>query len=159
QTLAGDDTNHVPLPLPLTAQPNWLVPTHTDALGVVAQGTVPIVMDISALNGDPDVLGFPLQGNGAAAVLEAPERAPGIFFGFPEAQGPFPDTGVGDASVDLAAVADTNPFDGAVSSDTGDVWALSVDPSGPYAPITLTPGAAGTINVTITPDAQKGSIV
>jgi hypothetical protein len=159
QTLVGSDTNNVPLPLPLTAQPNWIVPPHTDQFTVVAQGTVPIVMDISAATGDPDVLGFPLPGNGAAVVLEAPEVAPGFFFALPEAQGPFPESGVGNASVDLAAVANTNPFDSAVSSDTGDAWAQSVNPSAPYAPITLVPGASGAINVTITPNAPKNSIV
>jgi hypothetical protein len=159
QTLLGSDTDNVPLPLPLDAQPNWLVPTHTDTLAVVAQGTVPIVMDTSYLTGDPDVLGFPMPNNGSAAILQDPEVAPGFFFGLPEAQGPFPDTGVGTASVNLAAVANTNPFDSAVTSDTGDVWAGTVDPTASYTPITLAPGAGGTINVTITPDAPKNTKV
>jgi hypothetical protein len=159
QTLLGSGTDNVPLPLSLNAQPNWLVPTHTDTLAVVAQGTVPIVMDTAFLTGDPDVLGFPMPDNGSAAVLQDPEVAPGFFFGLPEAQGPFPDTGVGTASVNLAAVANTNPFDTAVTSDTGDIWATSVDPNASYAPITLAPGASGTINVTITPNAPKNTIV
>ena len=52
QQLLGSDVNNVPLPLSLTAQPNWLVPTNTNALVVGAQGTVPITMDVSwALRG------------------------------------------------------------------------------------------------------------
>jgi hypothetical protein len=49
--------NNVTLPLSLRAQPNWLIPTNTNALAVAAQGTVPITMDVSWLFGDPDVLG------------------------------------------------------------------------------------------------------
>ncbi len=47
QALLGSDVNNVALPLSLTAQPNWLVPTGTDSLTVLAQGTVPITMDAS----------------------------------------------------------------------------------------------------------------
>ena len=50
QLLLGSDVNNVPLPLSLTAQPNWLVPTNTNALVVGAQGTVPITMDVSWTN-------------------------------------------------------------------------------------------------------------
>jgi subtilisin family serine protease len=35
QELLGADVNNVPLPLSLFAQPNWLVPTNTDALAVL----------------------------------------------------------------------------------------------------------------------------
>ena len=83
--------------------------------------------------------------------------APGFFFGLPEATGPFtaPTTG----TVNLAAVANTNPFDSAVTSTSGDVWAQSVNASAPYSPLTLNPGQTGTITLTITPNAPKGTVV
>jgi subtilisin family serine protease len=159
QLLLGADVNGVSLPLSLAAQPNWLVPPGTDSLIVAAQGTVPITMDISAANGDPDVLGASI-GNAASARLTDPEIAPGFFFGLPEATGPFGAGGVvTGASVNLAAVADTNPFDSAVSADTGDVWALSVNPTAPYTPLSLGPGETGTITLTFTPSGPKGQVV
>jgi subtilisin family serine protease len=156
QQLLGADVNNVPLPLSLAAQPNWLVPTNTNALAVAAQGTVPITMDVSWAFGDPDVLGVSF-GNDSAAALVAPEVAPGFFFGLPEATGPFTTGTTG--TVNLAAVANTNPFDSAVTSTSGDVWAQSVNASAPYTPLTLTPGATGTITLTFTPSAPKGTVV
>jgi Subtilase family len=156
QLLLGSDVNDVALPLSLTAQPNWLVPTNTNALVVGAQGTVPITMDVGAQFGDPDVLGLSF-GNNSVASLTAPEVAPGIFFGIPEATGPFTSGTTG--TVNLAAVANTNPFDSAVTSTSGDVWAQSVDATAPYTPLTLDPGQTGTITLTITPSAPKGTVV
>jgi hypothetical protein len=159
QALLGSGVNNVPLPLSLAAQPNWLIPASTDALAVAAQGTVPITMDVSWAFGDPDVLASPADSTGmnVAASLAAPEVAPGFFFGLPEAAGPF--TAHTNGTVNLAAVAHTNPFDPAVTSTSGDVWAQSVDPNAPYSPLTLGPGQTGTITLTITPNAAKGTVV
>jgi len=156
QELLGADVNNVPLPLSLFAQPNWLVPTNTDLLAVAAQGTVPITMDVSWEYGDPDVLGASF-GNNSVAVLTAPEIAPAFFFGLPEATGPF--ASATNGTVNLAAVANTNPFDSAVSASSGDVWAQSVNASAPYTPLSLGPGQTGTITLTFTPNAPKGTVV
>ena len=40
QQLLGSDVNNVGLPLSLTAQPNWLVPTNTNLLTVAAPFTL-----------------------------------------------------------------------------------------------------------------------
>ena len=156
QELLGSDVNNVPLPLSLFAQPDWLVPPGTNALIVAAQATAPITMDASWAFGDPDFLGVSF-GNNSVAALAAPEVAPGVFFGIPEATGPFT-TGT-TATVNLAAVANTNPFDSAVTSTSGDVWAQSVNPNAPYSPLTLGPGQTGAITLTITPNAPKGTVV
>ncbi|HEY7144793.1 MAG TPA: S8 family serine peptidase [Streptosporangiaceae bacterium] len=156
QSLLGSDVNNVPLPLSLSAQPDWLIPTNTSRLTVAAQGTVPITMDVSWLFGDPDVLGSS-AGNASVAALAAPEVAPGFFFGLPEATGPFAAHTTG--TVNLAAVANTNPFDSAVSASSGDVWAFSVDPNASYTPLSLGPGQSGTITLTFIPNAPKGSVV
>jgi subtilisin family serine protease len=159
QQILGSDVNAVPLPLPLSAQPNWLVPTGTNSLTVAAQATVPITMDISAENGDPDRLGIP-SGNSNVANVSDPEVAPGFFFGLPDPTGPFPPTGVAAGStVNLTAVANTNPFDLAVSASSGDVWAESVNAAVPYTPLSLAPGQSGTITLTITPTAAPGTVV
>jgi hypothetical protein len=73
------------------------VPTGTDSLPVIAKGTVPITMDISIPNGDPDVLGVSAGDVSFAKLIApeiAPEIAPGVFFAFPEGTGPFPAGGV-----------------------------------------------------------------
>jgi subtilisin family serine protease len=159
QLLLGSGASKVPLPLSLTAQPNWFVPTNTNNVTVVAVGSVPIAMETSFFSGDPDVGGVSV-GNSAVSRLAAPELAPGFYFGLLDPTGPFPLTGVGSgASVSLAAIANTNPFDSGVSADTGDVWAQSVDATAPYSPLTLAPGQTGTIAVTITPTARKGTVV
>ena len=63
------DANNVGLPLSLSAQLNWLVPTNTNKLTVLAQGTVPITMETPFFSGDPDVGGVSF-GNSAASTLE-----------------------------------------------------------------------------------------
>jgi hypothetical protein len=119
-------------------------------------------METSFFSGDPDVGGVSAtpDGHNAVSILNAPELAPSFYFALPEATGPFPNGGVGSgATVDLAAVATTNPFDAAVSADTGDLWAASVDPNATYSPLTLGPGGSGKITLTITPNASRGSVV
>jgi subtilisin family serine protease len=154
QELLGNGTNDVALP-PSFA-PWWPVPTNTSQLTVAAQGTVPITMDVSWISGDPDVAGRSF-GDNSVATLTAPEVAPGLFFGLPEATGPF--TAAATGTVNLAAVADTNPFDAAVTASTGDVWAETVNADAPYTPLTLAPGHTGTITLTFTPSAPKGTLV
>jgi hypothetical protein len=159
--LLGADVVDVGLPLSLNAQPNWLVPPLTDQLIVGAQATVPFVLEVSAANGDPDVLGADLGSNFSLAVVAGAEVFPGFFFALPEPAGPFPARGIGkNAKVSLAALAETNAFDSAVTSDTGDVWQQAVDPeAAPYTPLTLRPGQSGTINVAFTPNAPSGTVV
>jgi subtilisin family serine protease len=156
QELLGSDVNNVPLPLSLFAQPNWLVPPGTNALIVAAQATAPITMDASWAFGDPDFLGVSF-GNNSVAAFAAPEVAPGFFFGIPEATGPF--TAPTTATVNLAAVANTNPFDSAVTASSGDVWAFSVNPNATYTPVSIGPGQTATIMLTFTPNAPKGTVV
>lgn len=157
QQLLGFGSSAVPLPL--SSAPNWFVPTGTDKLTVTGQGTVPITMDVQSEQGDPDVLGAS-SGNTSVATLSAPELAPGFFFASPAATGPFGASGVGaGATAQLTAVAHTNPFDFAIAATSGDVWAFSVSPSATYTPLSLAPGQSGTITLTLTPNAAKGTVV
>lgn len=131
QQLLGFGAGSVQLPLSSSARPTWLVPTGTNKLIVTGQGKVPITTDVSAAQGDPDLLGVS-SGNNAVATLSAPELAPGFFVASPAATGPFATGGVGGAAVQLTAVAKSNPFDSAVAASSGDVWALSVNPAASY---------------------------
>jgi hypothetical protein len=93
-------------------------------------------------------------------IASAPELAPNLWFALPEAQGPTPPEGIGNATVDLSAAVNTNSFDTAVSSSTGNAWMrLAIDNSAPYSPLTLNPGESGTITLTLTPNAPRGTVV
>jgi hypothetical protein len=71
-----------------------------------------------------------------AVVISGTELFSGFFFGLPELKGPFPAGGIVSATGDLAAVAVTNPSDSAVTANSGDVWAVGVDPNATYTPLT-----------------------
>jgi hypothetical protein len=160
QPLLGYGATGVGLPLSLQAQPFFFVPPSSDRLTVGAQATVPITMEISPSFGGPDILGTPLPQNSNLAEATAPELAPGPWFALPEPKGPFPPNGLGPATADVAATAETNAFDPAVAATSGNAWIqVSVDNSAPYTPMTLNPGQSGTITVTITPGAAKGTVV
>jgi hypothetical protein len=158
--LLAQGATNVALPLSLVSQPTFVVPTGTDRVVVAAQGSVPIVMSIQAGFGGPRRAGTSLPGNFSVATDSAPQVAPGVWAALPEEQGPFDATaGAPHATANLAVVAETRLFDGAVSSSSGDVWKQTVDASAPYTPLTLAPGATGTIAVVFTPDAAPGTVV
>jgi hypothetical protein len=159
QVLVGSGTNNVGLPLSLSAQPNWLVPPGTNAFSTFAQANIPITSEVSFFSGDPDVAGVSF-GDAAVTREFAPELAPGFYFGLPEPTCPCGATGVPAGSkANLAGVANTYPFDTSVTSNTGDVWESSVDPSAPYSPLSLAPGQTGLITLTFTPSGRRGQVV
>lgn len=146
----------VPEPLPSTANPHWLVPTDTDKLTITADSTLPITFDINSDNNDPEELGVS-SGHDSVATATAPELAPGQEWAAPSPTGPFSAAVTGTTS--LIAVATANAFDSAVTSSTGDAWALTVNAGARYTPLTLAPGRSGTITLIITPNAPKGTVV
>ena len=145
-----------PEPMPASVNPHWLVPTDTNQLIGISQATMPIFFDFNSDNNDPEALGFPF-GNNSVAQLADPEVAPGQFWAASEPTGPFSGPVAGSANITMMAI--TNPFDSAVSASTGDIWAQTVNASAPYTPMTLDPGQSGTITLTITPNAPKGTVV
>jgi hypothetical protein len=64
------------------------VPTHADALTIVASSTVPIGMTMSDPFGASAVPAVP-AGSAATAHLALPAIAPGVWFGAPALVGPF----------------------------------------------------------------------
>lgn len=146
----------VPEPLPATVNPHWLVPTDTSKLTVTAHSTLPITFDMNSDNNDPEELGVS-SGNDSVATAKAPELSPGQEWGAPDPTGPFSAAVTGTTK--LVAVATTNPFDSAITSSTGDAWALTINASARYTPLTLAPGQSGTITLTITPNAPMGTVV
>jgi hypothetical protein len=155
--LSAGTTN---VPLPLVTQPSFVVPTGTDRVVVAAQGSVPIAQSIQAGFGGPRRLGVSQPGNFSIATDAAPQIAPGTWFALPEEQGPFdPAAGAPHATANIAVVAETRVFDMAATPSTGDVWRQTVSAAAPYTPLTLAPGATGTITVVFAPTAPAGTVV
>jgi hypothetical protein len=146
----------VPEPMPRGVNPHWLVPTDTSRLIGISRATLPITYDFNSDNNDPEALGVSV-GNNAVAQLAAPEIAPGQFWAASEPTGPFSGPVTGSAKLTMVAI--TNPFATTIAASTGDVWAQTVNASAPYTPMTLAPGQSGTITLTITPNAPKGTVV
>jgi hypothetical protein len=146
----------VPEPITAAVNPHWLVPADTRRLVATAHGTRPLSFDINSDDNDPEELGVS-SGNDSVATHAEPELAPGQEWAAPEPVCPCPAPVSGTTS--LSAVATANAFDGAVTASTGDVWAQTVSASAPYTPMTLKPGQSGTIKLTITPSAPKGTVV
>jgi hypothetical protein len=153
--------NPTTVQVPITGQtptPAFLIPTDSDQLVVVANGSEPIQMDINPNFGGPDIEATSFA-DAAVAVDTAPEVTPGAWFALPTQVGPFGTGAVTPSQVDTAAAVETNQFDGAVTSDTGDLWLAAIDASAPFSPLILDPGQTGTITVTITPSGASGTVV
>jgi hypothetical protein len=146
----------VPQPVPGNANPHFLVPTDTTKVVTTALGTLPLVMDVNSDDNDPEVLASS-SGNNAVATFTTPEAAPGQEWIGIDPQGPFSAPASGTANVSM--VATTSAFDSAITSSTGDAWALSFNAQATYTPLTLAPGQSGAITITITPNARKGTVV
>ena len=146
----------VPEPMVASGNPHWLVPTDTSGLIITARSTLPIKFDINSDNNDPEELGVSF-GNNSVATAIARELSPGQEWVAAEPTCPCPAPVSG--TTNITAVAITNPFDSAITSSTGDEWARAVNASAPYTPMTLAPGQSGTITLTITPNAAKGTVV
>jgi Subtilase family/Peptidase inhibitor I9 len=145
-----------PAPMPPTVNPHWLIPTDTSGLIGAASATVPISFDMNADDNDPEEQGAS-SGDNSVATHTAPELSVGQEWAAPQPECPCSAPVNGTSNVVMIAIA--NPFDSAISASTGDMWAQTVDASAPYTPLTLAPGQSGTITLTITPSAPKGTVV
>ncbi|MBV9050104.1 MAG: S8 family serine peptidase, partial [Solirubrobacterales bacterium] len=158
-SLTSPDTT-VPLNVTKNA-PLYLIPSHSTAWTGVATttGSTPIQFDLGAPWGDPDVAST--VGTQVSASFAAPEVAPGLTGMFPTVVGPFGPTGAPTEPVHTTLTVATSPFDAAVSSQTGDLWLASTDPSQltGFSPVIVGPGQTGTIPVTITPSGPSGTHV
>jgi hypothetical protein len=138
--------------------PVFLVPPDTGQLAAVAIATDRVQIDVAPTFGSPDLEGVSFA-DASVAVVSAPEVAPGLWFAAPTPVGPFPASGAPPEAAAVAAAVETNLFDTSVTPDTGDLWLSSIVASAPYRPLVLEPGQSGTMTVTITPAAPRGTVV
>jgi hypothetical protein len=156
------------LPLPLTVQfaPQWLVPTQTSSVSVSANATLPIMFDFSPFPGDPDIASTgsspgPLCADTESASYTAAGGTvtAGGWLSLPSECGPYP-TGAPAGTLNYVNMtAQTKQFDATVTSDTGDLWLQSTNPSAPFSPVIIKPGQSAIIDVTITPAGAKNTKV
>jgi hypothetical protein len=148
------------VPVPQDIPLRYRVPTECVRVTASATATAPIDVDLVSITGEPEALGRSDGRRPAVASIRAAQVGPGPWLVFADLVGPFPPDGVPPATADFAVTARGQAFDPAVTSSTGDVWLGSVQASPPpFTPLVLGPGATGTITVTITPSAPRGTVV
>lgn len=140
----------------------FFVPTQVSGIRFVAKSTVPIQMDAyndAGYNvggtGSPDLFAKKTAANTVTASLSEPEIPYGPWIVVPGLIGPYGAGGAPTEPVSTAAYALMLPFDPAMSSDSGDAWADLTLGTQTYNPLVLASGQAGTITVTIAPDAAQ----
>jgi hypothetical protein len=146
--------------LPLaTGEPQWLVPTQSSSVHTVANASVPVVFDWGPDQGDPDL--FSTAGTTATATYTPTGGTvqPGFWFSGPDEIGPFGPSGATAGTVTASMDVVAKAFDGAVTSDTGDLWLASVNPAASFSPVVINPGQTAVVNVTITPSGAPGTVV
>jgi hypothetical protein len=150
--------------VPLTGAsnfPTYLVPTHSTQFTEVASttGSTPIILDSSSPWGDPEVASS--VGNPVSVTLTANPLTQSEWSVVPNVVGPFGATAAPNESAATTMSVATAPFDSAVTSQTGDLWLASTDPSqlNGLSPVFVGPHQTGTIPVTITPSGSSGSQV
>jgi hypothetical protein len=140
----------------------FVVPPQTSAIQFTAQSTVPINMD--ALNnvgflvgptGSPDIFAKKTAANTVTASLTEPEIPWGTWNVQPSEIGPYGSAGAPPKPVTMTALATTQKFDGAVSADSGDLWADVTLGTTTFSPLVLGSGEVGTITLSIKPSASE----
>lgn len=143
------------------------LPTQTRTAQFTATAAAPITMDafgntgfLVGLTGAPDLTARSIGPNAVAASLTVPQVPWGEWLLEPTLVGPFGPAGAPPTPVNTSVVASLKAFDATVSADSGDIWQDVVFGTSTFNPLVLGPGATGTINVTITPEAsQIGQVV
>ena len=146
--------------------PTFLVPPNTTGLIATGTSSVPALVDLLSGTQGIDVVGDLQAGqNGSTiSVAKVAERnttvSTGIWFTDLNEIGPVDENGAPSASARVDLTARTPAFDTAVTSSTGDFWAVTTDLTASTGkPVTINPGKSATITVTITPTAKVGTVV
>jgi len=140
----------------------YFVPTQVSGIAFVAKSVVPIEMDAYNLagfnvggTGAPDLFAKKIAPDTVAASLIEPEIPFGPWYVMPSLIAPYGPSGAPTEPVSTSAYALMLPFDPAVSSDSGDIWADLTLGTNTYNPLLLGSGQTGTIKVTIAPVASQ----
>ena len=148
--------------------PAYIIPPDTSSFTVASSSTLPAQAEIQ----EGAAAGFDIFGDLQAAkngstVSVATVRehdgfvSNGLWFSGVTEIGPFTDAGAPPGQTTVTASMRTSAFDPAVTSSTDDPFRIAVDPTsdGFGTPVLINPGEVGAIQVTITPQGHKGSVV
>jgi hypothetical protein len=136
----------------------FILPTQVSKAFFTAKSTVPITMDAEAYvgfavgTGNPDIYARPAAKDTVVASLSEPELPYGAWYVNPSEIGPYLASGAATKPVTLSASVVVQPFDSAVSADSGDFWADDVLGTSTFNPLVVASGEEGIITLTITPD-------
>lgn len=136
----------------------FILPTQVSKASFTAKSSVPIQMDAYAFTGfavgtgNPDIFAQPTAKDTVVASLSEPELPYGAWYVSPSEVGPYAAAGAPTKPVTLSASVVMQPFDGAVSADSGDIWADDVLGTATFNPLVVASGEEGIITLTITPD-------
>jgi hypothetical protein len=157
------------LPPDPSKEPTYSMPPDTSRLTVAAVSTTPAQLELQGSAAGFDLFGDLTQAqNGnllsAAQVAEAGNGnyiSKGIWFTNVQQIGPFTDDGPPSGSTTITAQMQTLAFNDDVTSNTGDPYGNSIDPSndGFESPVYIAPGATASITLHITPTAASGTNV
>jgi len=163
-TLASQTSATVALPM-TGPPPEWFVPTQTSQVSVLQTSSLPAMFDYGATQGDPALASAssgpgPLCADSASGSYAPPDGpvTAGVWFAEPTECGPY----AGRAplgSADTTMTAQTESFDPAVTSTTGDGWLASTNPAATFSPVIVNPGQTEVVYVTITPSGASGTLV
>jgi hypothetical protein len=156
--------------LPATCGVEFFVPPEAVSVQFASKASAPINMDAFNIagfdtedvgfTGSPDVFAAQVTRENAVATLTEPEVPYGPWQANPALVGPFGPAGALSATVATSAEALMQPFDAAVATDAGDIWADVTLGTHTFTGLVLAAGQSGVINVTITPDpTQVGKTV
>jgi hypothetical protein len=139
----------------------YLPPEVNDAQ-FLAQSTVPINLDVVAENGygvgitdSPEIFGHIVAPNTVDASLRAHEIPWSFWVMLPALIGPFGPAGAPTEPVAAGVAVNMQPFDPAVSSDSGNAYSDLSLGTNTFNPLVLAPGQSGVIHVTIKPDKSE----
>ena len=148
--------------LPATANPFWMIPTHSSSVQVAATANLPVMFDYGPNQGDPDLVGAAGANNTAAGhytptggVLQQ-----GVWFALPSEIGPY--SGPAPAGLaNMTMTVTTKAFDTAVTTPGGDLWLTALDANtlNSFFGYIVNPGQTVTIPVTLTANGPSGTVV
>jgi hypothetical protein len=165
-TLAPQTPNTVSLPM-AGAFPTWLVPTQTSSISLSQTSSPAAMFDFSPYPGDPDLVSADSGPGPLCADSESASYSPpggtvtaGMWSAGPTECGPYA-TGATGGNATITMTAEAKAFDPTMASSGGDLWQAAVDPSvlGAFSPVTVEPGRAAVMDVTITPAGPAGTVV
>jgi hypothetical protein len=151
--------------LPITGEPEWIVPTETSGITVTQKSTVPAMFDFGPWVSDPDLWSTGTTPGSLCSTTEVGNLYPsggviaaGGWYAGPSECGPYP-AAAPSGTATVTATITTKAFDPAVTSTTGDDWSAAYTGQIATGAYVIAPGASATLPVTITPSAPAGTVV